>query len=226
MPLCASTTKTTTSASAIAASACLRTAVSISPVASSSPPVSTSVNSRPRHSAVAYRRSRVVPGSSSTMATRSPTRRLKSVDLPTLGRPTTATRSRLTGVSLGGELLRPLLDFEKCVHRSRATTDQADAGFAADPLGLQLVGVFDVVRVAPLHLGQVHELAGVRRVLPADDDDRVHLLGELARGVLPLDGDRANGVEDLGLLRDLRNVRDEVLERPGRLRRLRDHARL
>jgi len=36
-------------------------------------------------------RSRVVPGTSSTMARRSPMRRLKSVDLPTFGRPTIAT---------------------------------------------------------------------------------------------------------------------------------------
>ena len=30
---------------------------------------------------------------------------------------------------------------------------------------------------------EVHELACVRRVLPADDDDRVHMLRQLARGV-------------------------------------------
>src|ERR1700694_1591184 len=123
------------------------------------------------------------------MAMRSPTSRLKSVDLPTFGRPTTATRPRLTGASLGRELLCPLLHFEKRVHRSRAAADQTDAGFAADPLRLKLVGVFDVIRGAPLHLRKVHELAGIRGVLPADDDDRVHLLGELARGVLPLHGD-------------------------------------
>src|SRR5215467_5405339 len=37
-------------------------------------------------------RSRVMPGSSPTIALRDPTRRLKSVDLPTLGRPTIAMR--------------------------------------------------------------------------------------------------------------------------------------
>src|SRR6185437_7051314 len=36
-------------------------------------------------------RSRVIPGSSPTMARREPISRLKSVDLPTLGRPTMAT---------------------------------------------------------------------------------------------------------------------------------------
>src|SRR5438270_76618 len=49
---------------------------------------------------------------------------------------------------------------------------------------------------------------------------------ELAGRVLALHGDRADSVEDLGLLRDLGDMRDEVLERPGWLRRLRDDAGL
>ena len=60
-------------------------------VASSSPAVSTTVKrsgpSRPSPS----RRSRVTPGWSSTSASRRPTSRLNSVDLPTLGRPTMAS---------------------------------------------------------------------------------------------------------------------------------------
>src|SRR5208337_715223 len=55
------------------------------------PPVSTTRNSCPRHSASPYRRSRVMPGSFPTMARREPVSRLNSVDLPTLGRPTMAT---------------------------------------------------------------------------------------------------------------------------------------
>src|SRR5208337_4942846 len=55
------------------------------------PPVSTTRNSCPRHSASPYRRSRVMPDSSPTMARRDPVRWLNSVDLPTLGRPTMAT---------------------------------------------------------------------------------------------------------------------------------------
>src|ERR1017187_4521076 len=43
-------------------------------------------------------RSRVMPGSSPTMARREPTRRLNSVDLPTLGRPTMVIRG--AGVEL------------------------------------------------------------------------------------------------------------------------------
>src|SRR5262249_30972506 len=49
-------------------------------------------NDRPVHSATSSRRSRVTPGRSSTIAARVPTMRLTSDDLPTLGRPTTATR--------------------------------------------------------------------------------------------------------------------------------------
>src|SRR6266851_5585651 len=45
------------------------------------------VNSRSPSRASPSRRSRVTPGSSSTSASFCPTRRLNSVDLPTLGRP-------------------------------------------------------------------------------------------------------------------------------------------
>jgi len=55
------------------------------------PPVSMMRIWRPRHSASPYRRSRVMPGSSPTIARREPTMRLNSVDLPTLGRPTMAS---------------------------------------------------------------------------------------------------------------------------------------
>ena len=54
-------------------------------------PVSTMSKVRPRHSHSAYRRSRVTPWVSSTMERRRPTSLLKSMDLPTLGRPTMAT---------------------------------------------------------------------------------------------------------------------------------------
>jgi hypothetical protein len=65
----------------------------------SQPPVSTSTNARPFHSATSSRRSRVTPGRSSTIAARWPTMRFTSDDLPTLGRPTTATRG-MTRVSI------------------------------------------------------------------------------------------------------------------------------
>src|SRR5688572_33164567 len=234
MPSFASTMKRTRSASSMATSAWRRTASSRpampptaslarGPGTSSSPPVSTSENSRPRHSTVPYSRSRVVPGRSSTIASRSPTSRLKRVDLPTLGRPTTATTARGT---LGGERFRALLHFDERLHRRRAPADEADALLACEPRRLELGGVLDVMRVASLHAGKVHELAGVRGVFAPDHDDHVRLARKLGGRVLPLDRHRADGVEDLRLLRDLRDVRDELLERPWRLRRLRDDTRL
>ncbi len=96
MPTLTSTTMRITSASATARSACALTwrasAAAPSPeVGSSQPPVSTTVNERPFQSASSILRSRVTPGFSSTIASRRPTNRFTSVDLPTFGRPTTAT---------------------------------------------------------------------------------------------------------------------------------------
>ena len=51
----------------------------------STPPVSTSVNSTPFHSAGTSLRSRVTPGSACVTVSRVPLRRLTSVDLPTFG---------------------------------------------------------------------------------------------------------------------------------------------
>ena len=53
----------------------------------SMPAVSTTLKVRPRHSHRAYRRSRVTPGVSSTIASRWPISRLKSALLPTFGPP-------------------------------------------------------------------------------------------------------------------------------------------
>src|SRR5919201_95332 len=122
-------------------------------------------------------RSRVVPGTSSTIATRSPTSRLKSVDFPTLGRPTIAAVAfaiTASGRDRFGrsESFDPLLHFDERVHRCRAATDEPDAFLSADPRWLDLVGRLDVIRVAPLHACEVDELAGIRGVLTADDDDR------------------------------------------------------
>src|SRR5688500_4619829 len=176
MPSFASTMKRTRYASSMPTSAWRRTASSRpampptaslarGPGTSSSPPVSTSENSRPRHSTVPYSRSRVVPGRSSTIASRSPTRRLKRVDLPTLGRPTTATTARGT---LGRERLGALLHFDERLHRRRAPADEADALLACEPLRHELGRMLDVVRVAALHAREVHELTRVRGVLPSD----------------------------------------------------------
>src|SRR5258705_12073597 len=61
------------------------------------PPVSMRRHRPPGKRTGAYRQSRVTPGTSSTIALRAPIRRLKSVDLPTLGRPTIATTGSLPG---------------------------------------------------------------------------------------------------------------------------------
>lgn len=95
-PTEASTTNSTTSACLTAASTWRLTFSSSSLPPGSHPPVSTSMNGTPSHSASTSLRSRVTPGRSSTMATCPPTMRLNRVLFPTLGRPTTTTVGKLT----------------------------------------------------------------------------------------------------------------------------------
>ena len=92
MPAVASTTKATRSASAMAARAWSATSdcMALSSPAST-PPVSMTAKAWPPHSTTSSLRSRVTPGAASTTASRVCVRRLMSVDLPTLGKPTTAT---------------------------------------------------------------------------------------------------------------------------------------
>src|SRR5258706_4103909 len=105
MPLTASTTNRITSASRIARRACSWTRISIgSSVSTSRPPVSTMTNRRPFHSMSPYIRARVVRARSSTIAWRLPTKRLKIVDFPTLGRPTMARTGRAASAREGMEL--------------------------------------------------------------------------------------------------------------------------
>ena len=79
------------SASAIAASEPAVIFSDIPSGATSQPPVSIIINRRPFHSASYFTRSRVTPGVSSTIASRLPIIRFTNVDLPTFGRPITAT---------------------------------------------------------------------------------------------------------------------------------------
>ena len=97
-----------TSAALTAFSPCSTTSsCSGSVVAPNNPPVSASVNVRWFHSVGAIRASRVVPATGATMDRRVPVMRLKRVDLPTLGRPTSTTvevedlRAILTSVPRG-----------------------------------------------------------------------------------------------------------------------------
>ena len=96
-PTVASTTNRTASAAAMAASLCRDTLSSRESPPTSQPPVSTSVNGRPCQAAATSLRSRVTPGRSSTIASRRPMIRFRSVDLPTLGRPTIATTGLMRG---------------------------------------------------------------------------------------------------------------------------------
>ena len=92
-PVSLSTTKSTRSASSVATFTWLRMASSkMSSELTTQPPVSTTENSRSFQVHLPYWRSRVVPAVSLTMARRDCVSRLKSVDLPTLGRPTIATK--------------------------------------------------------------------------------------------------------------------------------------
>src|SRR5258708_7737608 len=125
-----------TLASRMAASACCRTALmSCSSVGCSGvppPPAASAARScplmveprvwpagnfRPDCGAWAYCRSRVTPGTSSTMASLCPTILLNKVDLPTLGRPTSATR---------GSTLEP--DLLSVHHREAAAHGRLEGG--------------------------------------------------------------------------------------------------
>ena len=97
-PARASTTKSTRSASPTASRACCAIArVRGVGSAMSTPPVSTSTKRLPVHSHTSSFRSRVTPGISCTTAARVSVSRLRSVDLPTLGKPMIATAPRSGG---------------------------------------------------------------------------------------------------------------------------------
>ena len=84
-----STTTMMAAASSNANRACRKISEGIKSSSSGTiPPVSTSRKKFPSHSASEYSRSRVIPGSSPTIARRRPVMRLNNVDLPTFGRPT------------------------------------------------------------------------------------------------------------------------------------------
>ena len=180
-----------------------------SPGAISRPPVSTTTNRRPFHSASPYIRSRVVRARSSTIAARaSPTTRLNRVLLPTLGLPTRrrsavprGARHRQAapaggrGVGCDSEVVRPA----GCAAASSARSASSAAsrarlvgpGELEDPLG-DVAQVLDRRRGAAGHAhdppaverGRVVEVARVLdldRVRPGDLAQPGELLG--VRGV-------------------------------------------
>ena len=140
-----SRTATTTSASSAASSAWARTArPSSAPSSASKPPVSTTRKRRPPMSATPMLRSRVTPGSGATRARRERVRRLKSVDLPVLGRPTSATTGSCCSASARGSGASML----RCGGPGRtrggrgadASTATASAGGAAAGRGARRAG--------------------------------------------------------------------------------------
>ena len=90
-PTQVSTTNSTRSAALAASSTWRLTLVSNSEPPGIQPPVSTTLNFLPIHSTSRSKRSRVIPGWSSTIATWAPKNLLKRVLFPTLGRPTITT---------------------------------------------------------------------------------------------------------------------------------------
>src|SRR5262245_7607281 len=77
---------------------CTTSSCSGSSLAPYSPPVSASWNDIPLHDAGTASESRVVPAIGATIARREPMMRLKRVDFPTLGRPTSTTEGNLGGI--------------------------------------------------------------------------------------------------------------------------------
>src|SRR5512137_912751 len=97
-----SRTKRTRSAAAASSRALARArSLSGSSATPNSPPVSTRVKRRSPRTHSAARLSRVMPGSEWTRDLRWPRMRLKSVDLPTLGKPTMTTRGSFAMAGLG-----------------------------------------------------------------------------------------------------------------------------
>src|SRR5664280_3246621 len=82
-------------------------------------------------------RSRVMPGSSPTMARRDPTSRLKSVDLPTLGRPTIASVP-----TVGGSPCSAVRLDSNCIRRFTKTLSAAMAPTAIAPTAIAPSGYY------------------------------------------------------------------------------------
>ena len=151
-PARASRTSATASASAIASRACAWTARESESLASrSTPPVSISSNRIPFHSHSSALRSRVTPASLWTTASRPPTRRLTSVDLPTLGKPTTAIRGS-----------RAVIDGPARA-RGRARRSAATTSSIAEPGRVELDRVVGGAQRAVLALAVAAVALGLRR---------------------------------------------------------------
>src|SRR5712692_7871603 len=144
-------------------------------VSRSSPAVSTTVNSRPRHSATPYRRSRVRPDSGSTIALRQPRLRLKRGDFPTLGRPTMATIGR------GMQSIRPDRCFTPLNDLQRLGPERTAVGSRDEGVGVHGDTAFDshddvhIARPRALRVkaGGLRGMVGMAVVVADDVEARV-----------------------------------------------------
>ncbi len=137
------------------------------------PAVSNRRNSRPCHSSITAIVSRVMPASGPVSRRSSPSRRLISVDLPTFGRPTTATRIGRSATSV----VVVLLLGGRRVIRQRRTDRIVEIGQSLAVLGRNR----DRIAEAQF-IGLRRARTGAALALVADDDDRLsgaaHDIGE------------------------------------------------
>src|SRR5215469_16324751 len=176
-PTRASTTNSTASAMSTAILACSATWAARPFARASQPPVSTTVKARPRQLASYATRSLVTPGTSCTTAWRLPRMRFTMVDLPTFGRPTTAS----TGCDPSTCQSVPSAAGSPAGERRMLASQPRDR---VDHLGQRQAGGVDEHGV--LGLGG---LGGVQPVTPCliglGDVDRTALLGGAACGARP-----------------------------------------
>src|SRR5204863_4760570 len=104
----------------------------------------------------------------------------------------------------------------------RAAGDADDTRVREDGGVREVVDAFDLNRDGPGDLAQPGQLLGVRARAPTDDDHHVDLARGLEGVLLAAYGDRTDRVDDLELMGPRDHERRELLELPGRLRRLRD----
>ena len=87
---------------------------------------------------------------------------------------------------------------------------------------VEVADALDLDGRRPGDLAQAGQLLRVRARAPTDDDHQVDFSRGVERVLLAADGDRADRVDDLELVRARDHERRELLELPRRLRRLRD----
>src|SRR3984957_10058069 len=137
---------------------------------SSQPPVSTSVNDRPRQFASYVTRALVTPGTSCTTACRAPRMRLTRVDLPTLGRPTTAR----IGCPVGPPARAPPASSKPESSKSASLTSP----ISIQPASPLMSGDSTLIRPASVRYKALIPRAGELAALPGQPGDLLDYLGQ------------------------------------------------